>query len=88
MKPRMRMALFVLGATAANILLMALLFIVLMALYSWTLAPMLPPEAVVWAVPAGFLLALVLGMLIYRQVLRVLRTRWNLDSWLAGGTGR
>jgi membrane protein YdbS with pleckstrin-like domain len=77
-----RVVLFVLGATIANILLMAICFALLMALYSLLLSKVLPAEALIWAIVVAFLLALVISTLLYRRLLKLLRERYHLDEYL------
>ena len=45
-----KVALFVVGATVANILLMAICFVLFMLLYSVAFSKLLPQEALIWAI--------------------------------------
>jgi len=80
-----KIALFVLVATVANLALMVVCFVLLMALYSALLSKILPPEALVWAIAVAFLLALVISTLVYRRLLKFLRARYHLDEYLGLG---
>jgi membrane protein YdbS with pleckstrin-like domain len=80
-----KIALFVLGATVANLALMIVCFVLLMALYSALLSKILPAEALVWAIAVAFLLALVISTLVYRRLLKFLRARYHLDEYLGLG---
>ncbi|MEN6490395.1 MAG: hypothetical protein ABFC85_00210 [Rectinema sp.] len=77
-----KVALFVIGATVANILLMAICFVLLMLLYSALLSKILPAEALIWAIAVAFILALLMSTLIYRRLLKLLRERYHLDEYL------
>jgi membrane protein YdbS with pleckstrin-like domain len=77
-----KIVLFVLGATAANLVLMAACFALLMVFYSLALSKILPPEALIWAIAVAFLFALVISTLVYRKLLKFLRDRYHLDEYL------
>lgn len=77
-----KVALFVFGATIANILIMIVCFALLMLLYSVSLAKILPTEALIWAIAVAFLLALVISTFFYRRLLKLLRERYHLDEYL------
>lgn len=77
-----KVALFVIGATVANILLMVICFVLLMLLYSALLSKILPAEALIWAIAVAFILALLMSTLIYRRLLKLLRERYHLDEYL------
>lgn len=77
-----KIALFVLGATIANILIMVVCFVLLMALYSALLSKILPAEALIWAIAVAFILALIVSTVIYRRLLKFLRDRYHLDEYL------
>ncbi len=77
-----KVVLFVIGATVANILLMAICFVLLMLLYSALLSKILPAEALIWAIAVAFILALLMSTLIYRRLLKLLRERYHLDEYL------
>ncbi len=79
---RTKVFLFVFGATLGNLALMAISFALFMLLYSVLFAKILPPEALIWAIAAAFLLALVISTFVYRRVLKLLRERYHLDEFL------
>lgn len=74
--------LFLLAATAANVVSTALIFAALLALYAITLAKVLPPDAVGWAVTISFVGAMAGSALLYRFAIRKAREKWNLDAFL------
>jgi hypothetical protein len=63
--------LFVLVATAANILLTLVSFLVLYLPYALLLAPRLPPSSVIWILAGLFLLALVISFIVYQALLKL-----------------
>lgn len=76
------LALFVLGASAFNIIITAGIFLALLALYSLTFAKILSPEFLMWAVVGAFVISLVLSVLIYKKILNWARKKYDLDARL------
>ncbi len=72
--------LFLLVATIGNILLTAVFFLILLWLYSISLARILAPTAVVWAMAICFILAMGGTFLVYRKLLTLLRVRNHLEE--------
>ncbi len=80
-----RTGLFIAGATVVNLVVTAGLFMVIIVLYGLTLSRVLPPEAGAVAFFASFVLAVVGAGLVYRQLLKYARKRFELDKFLGGG---
>lgn len=74
------LALFVLGATAFNILTTAVIFLALLALYSLMLAKVLAAEFLMWAVVGAFVISLILSVFVYKKALSWARKKYNLDA--------
>lgn len=77
-----KLGLFVLGATIFNLVATALIFVALIFLYSITLGRLLPPESILWAIVASFLLSMVGGILVYKKALSWARAKYGLDEKL------
>ena len=77
-----KLGFFVLGATIFNLLVTALIFVVLILLYSITLGRMLPPESILWAIVVDFLVSMVGGILVYKKALSWARAKYGLDEKL------
>jgi hypothetical protein len=63
--------LFILIATAANIVLTLASFLVLFLPYTLLLAPRLPASSVIWILALLFLLALVISFIVYQALLKL-----------------
>ncbi|MDX9827335.1 MAG: hypothetical protein RBT73_06270 [Spirochaetia bacterium] len=72
--------LFLLVATIGNIVLTAAFFLLLLWLYSISLARMLPGTAIVWALTLCFILAMAGTFFVYRKLLSLLRVRYHLEE--------
>jgi hypothetical protein len=72
--------LFLLLATLGNIALTALFFLLLLWLYSISLARLLPSTAVVWAMTVCFILAMAGTFFVYRRLLVLLRVKQHLEK--------
>lgn len=77
-----RVALFMLGGTVFNILTTFVIFVSSLAIYSFTLAKILPESAIMWAIVASFVLSLVGAVLIYKKAISFLRAKYDLDEKL------
>lgn len=78
MTQKSRLALFMVGATLANILLTFALFFALLALYSATLGQVLKAQSAGFAILACIILAFVGSTFIYNRALAALRKRPDL----------
>ncbi|HOI21813.1 MAG: hypothetical protein LWX23_12430 [Spirochaetia bacterium] len=72
--------LFLLLATIGNIALTAVFFLLLLWIYSMSLARILPSSAVVWAMTFSFILAMAGTFFVYRKLLVVLRIKEYLEK--------
>ncbi len=72
--------LFLLLATIGNIALTAVFFLLLLWIYSISLARILPSSAVVWAMTLSFILAMAGTFFAYRKLLVVLRIKQYLEK--------
>jgi hypothetical protein len=83
---------FMLIATAANILLTVVSFLVLYLPYALLLAPRLPPSSVIWILALLFLAALVISFIVYQALLKVfvkkVDVRKHFDSLVKDPTSR
>ncbi len=82
-----RTVLFMLAATAANILVTALAFILLLVLYGLTLGRVLPSGSAAPAILVAFLLAVLASAFIYKKGLDWARKKWKLEEKLGFGPG-
>jgi hypothetical protein len=84
--------LFVLIATAANILLTVVSFLVLYLPYALLIAPRLPPSSVIWILALLFLAALIISFIVYQALLKLfikkVDVRKHFDPLLKGPTSR
>lgn len=83
--------LFILGATAFNILTTIIAFILLFALYVNFIMPLLSgygESAAAWGLPVIFILSIVLSFLLYRVVLKLIMKKYDLDKYFDPIFGR
>jgi hypothetical protein len=84
--------LFILIASAANILLTVLSFSILYLPYALLIAPRLPPSSVIWILALLFLLALVISFIVYQALLKLfikkVDVRKYFDPFVRGPTSR
>ncbi len=80
MTKRERAVVFMIGATLANILVTAILFVGFIVLYSLTLGRILKVNSAGLAVGASFILAIVASALLYRKVLETMKKRMNFEE--------
>lgn len=77
-----RTALFMLAATAANILVTAAVFILLLVLYGLTLGRVLKIATAAPVILVAFLASIVIASFVYKKGLDWARKRWNLEEKL------
>jgi hypothetical protein len=77
MNKKVNTLLFVLGATAANILITILAFILLFVVC----ARLLPPEVSAGALPFVFIAALAAAFFIYNKILKIVMKRVDMDKY-------
>jgi hypothetical protein len=84
--------LFILIATAANILLALVSFFMLYLPYALWIAPRLPPSSVIWVLALLFLIALVISFIVYQALLKLFMkkvdVRKHFESFVKGPTSR
>ena len=72
--------LFLIVATIGNIVLTAVFFVLLLWLYSISLARILPGTAIAWVISLCFILAMAGTFFVYRKLLTLLRVRYHLEE--------
>jgi hypothetical protein len=77
-----RTAIFILAATAANILVTALSFILLLVLYGLTLGRVLKIATAAPVILVAFLASIVISSIAYKKGLDWARKRWKLEEKL------
>ena len=74
-------ALFILAATAVNILLTIISFAVFYLLYAFFLQSRLPESSVIWCLAGLFLVALVVSFLAYQALLKVFMKKVDVQKY-------
>ena len=72
--------LFILGGTVFNILITVLCFLILLALYSRLLYPVLPESSAAWALPIVFVASIVASFFVYRQAIKVVMKKVDMEK--------
>ena len=72
--------LFILGATAFNILATVIIFFAIFLFYAGFIAPALPEESVTWGFTVIFIGSIVLTFLLYRFILKLLMKKIDFDK--------
>jgi hypothetical protein len=80
MTKRAKLLLFMIGATLFNVLLTALLFVGVLALYSLTLGQILKVPSAGLAIAVSFVVAIAISSIVYKKILESLRKRIDFDS--------
>ena len=80
--------LFILGATAFNILTTLIFFILLLLLYARSLLPVLPENVAAWGFPVIFIGAIALSFVLYRIVLKQIMKKYDLEKYFDPIFGR
>jgi membrane protein implicated in regulation of membrane protease activity len=73
--------LFILGATVFNILITVLSFVLLLMLYARFIVQLLPEQARAWSFPLIFIAAMAVAFLVYRQLLRILLKKVDVEKY-------
>ena len=81
MNKKLNTVLFLLGATLANILITAAVFILLFVLHVRFLMPSLPDSAQVWFIIFIFIAAIAASFVIYRFLLKLLMKKIDVDKY-------
>lgn len=72
---------FMLVATVFNVVITVACFVVLLILYGWLLAPLLPQETAAIGLPIVFIGAIVLSFVIYRYALKAFTKRFETEKY-------
>jgi ABC-type nickel/cobalt efflux system permease component RcnA len=80
MKIGAKTVLFLVVASLANVLVTVIIFALCLGVYSLTLAKLLGPEAGQWAIVGSLLVSMVGTYLLYKKLLGIARSRYNLDE--------
>ena len=73
--------LFMLGATALNVVLMIAVFILLFWLYGRFIASRVSPDVTSYVMIGIFIGSIALTYLIYHRVVKWISNKWNLDDY-------
>jgi uncharacterized membrane protein (DUF485 family) len=71
---------FILGATAFNILVTVICFVVLLVIYARFLLPMLPESSASWGFPVIFIGAIALSFVLYRIILKQVMKKVDMEK--------
>ena len=72
--------LFILGGTVFNILITLLFFFLFLVIYSRFLYPVLPEDSAAWALPIVFIASIVASFFVYRQVIKVVTKKVDMEK--------
>jgi len=73
--------LFLIGGTIFNIIITVLCFFLFLFIYGRFLYPVLPEGSLEWFLPANFVASIVASFLIYRQIMKVLMKKIDMDKY-------
>ena len=80
--------LFILGGTVFNILTTLICFFIFLALYSRFIYPAVPESSASWALPAVFVLAIVASFFVYRQAVKMVTKKVDMEKYFDPIFGR
>lgn len=83
MNKRLNTALFILGATIFNIVVMVILFVVLMVVFARFIAPALPPGANQIILLVLFVASVAITYVIYHRLMRWVSTKYDLETFMS-----
>ena len=69
------------GGTVFNIIITVLCFFFFLFIYGRFLFPILPEGSLDWFLPANFVASIAASFLIYRQVMKVLMKKVDMDKY-------
>ena len=75
--------LFIIGGTVFNIVVTILCFAFFLFIYSRFLFPHLPEGSIVWMLPVNFVASIVASFLIYRQTMKIIAKKVNMEKHFA-----
>jgi len=81
MNKKLNTILFVLGATAFNVIVAVVCFLILLILYLGVLVPRVPGAAQSWAVSVMFLTSIAASIAVYRVVLKFLMSKVDVEKY-------
>jgi ABC-type uncharacterized transport system permease subunit len=81
MSKRTNTLLFILGATAFNIFVTLVTFILLLLVYARFLMNILPQESQVWILPVMFILAVAVSFFVYRYVIGIIIKKIDIEKY-------
>ncbi|AEF84635.1 hypothetical protein TREPR_0769 [Treponema primitia ZAS-2] len=73
--------LFILGATAVNIVITLLCFFIYYLPYSWFLAPRLPPGSIILSLAVIFIVALATSFIVYQVLLKLFMKKVDVKKY-------
>jgi hypothetical protein len=88
MKRPARILVFVLLATAGNLILTVFFFVAFLGLYGLSLGRILKLESAAPVIIVAFLGAVALTAVVYRKLIARMRTRWRLEDKLGLDPGK
>jgi Zn-dependent protease with chaperone function len=80
--------LFILGATAFNILTTIICFLLLLLVYARFILPYLSEEVGAWGFPVVFVGAIALSFVLYRIILKQIMKKYDLEKYFDPIFGR
>jgi len=83
MSKRTKTILFIIGGTVFNIVVTIFCFAVFLFLYSRFLFPLLPEGSIDWMLPVNFVASITASFLIYRQAIKVISKRVDMEKHFA-----
>jgi len=81
MNKKLNTIFFILGATLFNVLIAVISFILLTFVYVKFIANLIPEQSRSWGFTLIFLLAIVISFLVYRNLLKYLLTKVNVEKY-------
>jgi len=72
---------FIICGTIFNIIVTVVCFFLFLFIYARVLYPVLPEGSLEWFLPANFVASIVASFLIYRQVMKVLMKKVDMDKY-------
>jgi thiol:disulfide interchange protein len=72
---------FIITATVINIIITIAVFILIMGLFSWLIAPHVSPEAVSWAMMVIFIIAVSLSFIIYQAIAKQFTKKVDMEKY-------
>lgn len=80
MGKRANTVLFILGATVGNLIVMVLVFLLLLTVFSFTLAPRVAAEFQQWVVLGLLVGSIAMTYFVYYRIVRILTKKYDLEK--------